>query len=125
LKEKPAAVQLRWNQEWDFGRPRNPNLKRVQREGGCSFRQDADDEVRCAIERQCLTEHRRIAIEALLPHLVADQDDMLAAGRIFIGRETATDRRLQAQCRQQCRGGLEADELLRIAAAGQRECVAD
>jgi hypothetical protein len=49
---------------------------------------------------------------------------VLAAGQIFGWRETATDRRLQAQCRQQRGRGLEANELFRIASAGQRERVA-
>ena len=124
LKEEAAAVQLRWSQERHVGRPRDPDLKLIQRERGCGLGQDADDDVRRAIERQCLTEHRRIAIETLLPHRMADQDDVLAAGRIFGWREIATDRRLQAQCRQQRRRGLEANELFRIAAAGQRERVA-
>ena len=125
LKEEAAAVQLRRRQERHFGGPRHPDLQLIQRERRCGLGQDADDGVRRAVERERLAEHRRIAVEALLPHRMADQHDVLAAGRIFVRREIAADHRLQAQRRQQRRRGLEANELFRIAAAGQRERVAD
>jgi len=79
LKKEAAAIQLRCNEERHFGRAGHPELKLIQWECGCRFGQNADDDVRGTIERQGLTQHRRIAIESLLPHRVADQDDVLAA----------------------------------------------
>ena len=125
LKEKAAPVQLRLSQKWHVGRPRDPNLKLIQRERGGRFRKDADDVVRRAIERQRLAEHRRIAVEALAPHRMADQHDVRAAGSIFGRREIAADLRLQTQRGQQRGVGQEADDLFRIPVAGQREWVAD
>ena len=78
-------------------------------------------DVRRSVEGQRLTQRRRIAVEPLLPHRLADQDDVLAAGCIFGRREVAANRRLQAQGGEQGRRRLKTDELFRIAAAGQCE----
>ena len=124
LEKEAAAVQLRRREKRHFAGPRDPDLLVIQRERGCGLGQDADDRVGRAVERERLAEHRRIAVEALLPHLLADQHHVLAAGAIFIRREVAADHRLQSQRRQQRGRGLQANQLFRIAAAGQRERVA-
>ena len=96
----------------------------IERKRRCRFGQHADDRVGRAVEHQRLTEHRRIAVEALLPHLLADQHHAWAAAAIFIRRKVAADDRLQSERRQQRGRGVQANHLFGIAAPGQRERVA-
>jgi hypothetical protein len=66
-----------------FGRPGHPDVKLVQRKRIRRLRQDADDRVWRPIEVEWLPEDRRIAVETLPPHAVADQHDRFTAGTVF------------------------------------------
>ena len=98
LKEIAAVVQLRRGEIRHLRGSGHPDLQLIQGERRRRLRQHADDGVRRAVERERLSEDRRIAVEALLPHGVADQRDALAAGSIFIRREVAPEQRLESEC---------------------------
>ena len=65
------------------------------------FGQDADDGARDAVDRQRLIDDLRVAAKAPLPQPVAQDDDVIFAGRGFFGRKVAAQRRSGSQRLQQ------------------------
>ena len=60
-------------------------------------RQHADDGTRLAAERNRATDDRRIGVEASLPELVAENDDGVLIGNVFVPHEITAERHRHAE----------------------------
>jgi hypothetical protein len=72
---------------------------------------DADDAMGLAVEKDGATYDAGTRAEAASPILMAEHDDEVAAGLVFVGVEGATDNRMNAEERKEtrgCEGGLHA-----------------
>src|SRR5207245_2313667 len=72
-----------------------PNLRGRLREK-CSRRHDADDRVRLGVERDRLSDDVQITTETPLPHLVADQRDVVFAVSFLLETEITIEDRLDS-----------------------------
>jgi hypothetical protein len=84
LEKVAAALQLRLREIGHLAGPRNPDLLVIEQKRRCRVGQHAGDRVGRAVERERLAEHRHIPVEALPPHLPADQHHARTAAAIFI-----------------------------------------
>ena len=101
-------------------RDRHPQLFAV---GGVveARRHHADDVVGPLVERDLTADHGRIAGEAIAPQPVAENDDLLAPGPVFLGREDAAAFRRHVEDAEEAGGHTRADDALGIAVAGHVE----
>src|SRR5207247_11061674 len=120
-KKKGAAHQLLMTEPGKLKRFRCPNFGRRVR-GKPSRRhiwQNADDRVRCSIEREASPNHIRIATEAFLPEIFCHQCDVGAF--LFFWQKIAAKNWANAKHIEIVGGYSPAKTLERIAKSGQRE----
>src|SRR5438552_14904972 len=100
---------------------RRPNFGRRVRgkPGRRHIWQNADDRVRCSIEREASPNHIRIATEAFLPEIFCHQCDVGAF--LFFWQKIAAKNWVNAQHIEIVGGYSPAKNLDRIAKSGQRE----
>ena len=72
-----------------------------------------------AVDLDAVADNRPIAGKAALPETVAENHPPFAADLFLVGPEAATDRRLDAERREEVGGDVESLDLLRLVAADQ------
>ena len=113
--ERPAADQSRRDAE------RKPEVDSVGVHAGESLRRNADDGVLHAGDVDRFSENRRVAAVLRLPHLEADDRDMLVLVALLGRSEEASERGAHAEHRHEARRHENAVETARVRAATARD----
>ena len=104
----------------DLERLRRPDFRRRSDPRKRQVRQNADDRVRRAVERDAAADHIRIAAEAFLPEGLRHHRHI--GGFFFFRQKVAPPDRSDPEHIEVVRRHLPAEDLHRIAEPGEREC---
>ncbi len=82
--------------------------------------QHADHRVREVIEQNRAVDDRGVCAELVHPQHMTQDDDLLLAGLVFVGKKRPAKRRADFEDVEEVRGDPRAAELYRLARAGER-----
>ena len=115
-----AAVDQVGRQAFEVKDPGGPRLGLVERKTEPG-RQDADDRLGYAVEREALAEDGRVGAESFLPDRMSEQHDRRAAGPVFVRGEHPAEQGTDAEGGEKIGRDPLRLQLFGIAASGQGE----